>query len=389
MEHYLNIPVFHQPLGISDEKNFFQVPDSWIIFISDVRGSTKAIENGRYKDVNIVGVSTISAVKNACGLEEIPYIFGGDGATFVLPADFDQSTQSALVGCAQMAKREFQFELRIRRIMVGALRRAGQDLKIGRFQISPNITMAVFMGGALSLADDWAKDPKREELKIDESQNVQASFEGLECRWQPIQSKRGEVLSLLLKARGQNRLAVGELYKNFLEYLGNLMGKSRHDLFPLSQMKMNSTFSLRKLLSEAKVRSLPKTLERIKYLLNLWLNSSVSYFLLKFQMKAFGVDWKIYKKEVIENSDFLKFDDTLRIVLDVDAGQKRQLLSHLEDLKNQGLCYYGAHLSKQALMTCLVENRFGKHVHFIDGAGGGYALAARQMKAQFHENPKA
>jgi hypothetical protein len=34
-------------------------------------------------------------------------------------------------------------------------------------------------------------------------------------------------------------------------------------------------------------------------------------------------------------------------------------------------------------MTCLVFSLAqGRHVHFIDGADGGYALAARQLKAQ-------
>ena len=33
------------------------VPDDWIVMIADVRGSTRAIEEGRYKDVNMVGAS--------------------------------------------------------------------------------------------------------------------------------------------------------------------------------------------------------------------------------------------------------------------------------------------------------------------------------------------
>ena len=33
------------------------VPDDWIVMISDVRGSTRAIEEGHYKDVNMVGAA--------------------------------------------------------------------------------------------------------------------------------------------------------------------------------------------------------------------------------------------------------------------------------------------------------------------------------------------
>ncbi|MEP0899817.1 DUF3095 family protein [Nodosilinea sp. FACHB-13] len=34
----------------------------------------------------------------------------------------------------------------------------------------------------------------------------------------------------------------------------------------------------------------------------------------------------------------------------------------------------------RALMTCLVFERSGREVHFVDGADGGYALAAKPLK---------
>jgi hypothetical protein len=33
-------------------------------------------------------------------------------------------------------------------------------------------------------------------------------------------------------------------------------------------------------------------------------------------------------------------------------------------------------------MTCYVRAYAADHVHFVDGADGGYALAAKQLKAQ-------
>ena len=68
-----------------DFKAYEPVPDDWIVMIADVRGSTRAIEEGRYKDVNMVGAASITAVLNVCGEIEVPFVFGGDGGTVIVP----------------------------------------------------------------------------------------------------------------------------------------------------------------------------------------------------------------------------------------------------------------------------------------------------------------
>ena len=40
------------------------------------------------------------------------------------------------------------------------------------------------------------------------------------------------------------------------------------------------------------------------------------------------------------------------------------------------------HKSREALLTCIVFSYNGNHVHFVDGSDGGYAMAARGLKAQ-------
>ncbi|MGL6109258.1 MAG: DUF3095 family protein, partial [Rubrivivax sp.] len=47
----------------------------------------------------------------------------------------------------------------------------------------------------------------------------------------------------------------------------------------------------------------------------------------------------------------------------------------------QGL-RFGMDVADTALMTCLVTSaNEGLHVHFVDGGGGGYTNAARQLRA--------
>ena len=70
---------------VFEEKNYTELPEDWLIIATDVLGSTKAIDEGRYKEVNTIGASTIIAVLNATSHESICYQFGGDGAPAQLP----------------------------------------------------------------------------------------------------------------------------------------------------------------------------------------------------------------------------------------------------------------------------------------------------------------
>lgn len=70
----------------------------------------------------------------------------------------------------------------------------------------------------------------------------------------------------------------------------------------------------------------------------------------------------------------------LRMVISGTADQSRRLQRYLERQYQAGRLVYGLHIASSALMTCLVFERSGRQVHFVDGGDGGYALAALEMK---------
>ena len=72
----------------------------------------------------------------------------------------------------------------------------------------------------------------------------------------------------------------------------------------------------------------------------------------------------------------------LRMVMDGSEAQYRALQDYLEGQHREGRLVYGMHKSSEALLTCIVFSYNGNHVHFVDGSDGGYALAARSLKAQ-------
>jgi hypothetical protein len=61
-----------------------EIPGDWTVFLSDVVGSTKAITEGRYKEVNTAGSLPVMAIANLVGDMSFPFAFGGDGMTAVL-----------------------------------------------------------------------------------------------------------------------------------------------------------------------------------------------------------------------------------------------------------------------------------------------------------------
>ncbi len=90
-----------------------------------------------------------------------------------------------------------------------------------------------------------------------------------------------------------------------------------------------------------------------------------------------------YKKSINQHSDYRKFDDTLRLIIDCKKEDYETLRHELEKAYLEGKIYYGLHASNEALMTCFVEStQQGDHLHFIDGGDGGLAMASKQLKSQ-------
>jgi len=91
---------------------------------------------------------------------------------------------------------------------------------------------------------------------------------------------------------------------------------------------------------------------------------------------------EVYKRQLVENSDFRKYDDGLRMILDCTPELERGLTQILVAAASSGIVRYGLHRQDAAMMTCFTPSVMrSDHVHFIDGARGGYASAATALKA--------
>jgi Protein of unknown function (DUF3095) len=87
-----------------------------------------------------------------------------------------------------------------------------------------------------------------------------------------------------------------------------------------------------------------------------------------------------YLRQVVENSDFRKYDDGLRMVIDCTPELADEIERRLTAAAETAL--YGLHRQQHAIMTCFTQSALrDDHVHFIDGAQGGYTAAAIALKA--------
>ena len=78
---------YEQLEGFSGFSQFAQLkwyrplPSEWYVVITDIQGSTKAIQDGLYKEVNSVGAASIVALLNVVAPLKVPYVFGVNAST--------------------------------------------------------------------------------------------------------------------------------------------------------------------------------------------------------------------------------------------------------------------------------------------------------------------
>lgn len=370
---------------VMDLERYTPAPASSLLVLTDVVGSTKAIEAGRYKDVNALGVATIVALCNAMRDLELPFVFGGDGATLLIPASRRAAAEAALRGVRALAESAFGMALRASIVPLAELAAGGHAARVARFRASEHVRLAMFSGSAFALAERWLKEPERgPRYAVAPEGESAASFEGFECRWQPLTSQRGHTVSLIVRALAPNEAERTQTYRNLLHAFDRIVDADACHPVKLSGLQFAGWLGDYSV--EARVRAQgadgPAYVAARRHARQ---QTLVGKLLTASGIAAGGFDGKKYRRELLQNCDFRKFDDTLRMVVDLNVAEIYRLESRLAAEHRAGRLAYGLHLSGAALITCLVRSYSGNHLHFVDGAEGGYALAAKELKARLDE----
>jgi Protein of unknown function (DUF3095) len=371
---YGSIPVFRGFGRLMDPALYSPLPDDWTIGVADIVESTKAIAEARYKAVNMAGAAVIAAVTNALEGREFPFVFGGDGASFaVSPGDLERA-RDALAETAIWVKDDLNFVMRVALVPVAAIRAQGLDVRVARFGPSPNLSYAMFSGGGLG----WAETAmKRGEFAVPVAPSgTQPDLTGLSCRFEEMPSARGVILSVLVvPARSADPAA----FRKLIEDIVALVERSPDAGRPVPSGGPPLRWPPAGVEFEARAARGGPLFKRRAFVLA---NTLFAYLVMRFGVSVGGFVPRTYVQQVVENSDFRKYDDGLRMILDCTPELENALTQRLAAAASRGIARYGLHRQDAAMMTCFTPSALrSDHVHFIDGARGGYASAATALKA--------
>lgn len=370
------LPVFDMFEGVADAGNYRPMPDNWLIAAADIVNSTQAVAAGRYKAVNMAGASVISAILNALGRRDLPFVFGGDGALVAVPGSAADKTREALAAVKTWVAEELQLDLRAAIVPMTDIRANGFDVRVARFQAGPEVSYAMFNGGGASWVE---REMKAGRYAIAAAPpGSRPDLEGLSCRWNPIEAHHGEIVSIIVVPAGMETLAEFQKVVADVVALADEQGRGGH---PVPAEGPDFALIAKGVNYEARAAPPGK---RLRTRLRILFEMAAAYIFYKLGWTGGGFDPVAYKADVARNSDFRKFDDGLKMTIDVDAGHLAKIEKRLKEAAAAGHCRYGLHKQSSALMTCIVPSPFTRdHMHFIDGAAGGYAMAARNLKQAY------
>lgn len=371
---FQSLPVFDDFEGVTKDRNYTALPDEWWLAIADIVDSTRAIEAGHYKAVNMAGASVISAVMNAAGEHDLPFVFGGDGAAVAVPPAMEERARAALAATRDWVKANMELSLRVALVPIADIRKAGHDIRIGRFGASAQVSYAMFSGGGVH----WAEQQmKAGHYGVDAALATSPpDLSGLSCRWNPVRSRNGLIVSVIaLPVEGADDAGFRALVGDIVALAGN-GNRGGHPL-PEHGPPVNLSPGA----CRVEIRAAPPGLARWKKAVQIAFELLMITFLTKFDRKAGSFDPRRYREDVSANSDFRKYEDGLKMTVDVDRARLDRIRTRLAAAEAEGICHYGIHEQETALVTCLVPTPLSRdHMHFIDGGSGGYAMAASRLK---------
>ncbi|WP_034920019.1 DUF3095 family protein [Gillisia sp. CAL575] len=359
---------------VANKSLFSKVPEDWYAVAADIKNSTEAVRNGNHDQVNLVATGSVIAILNLAYSKNmtIPFFFGGDGATMLIPSELLDSTMAALSQHRINTLENFGLELKVGSLSIKEIYEKGVSLEISKVKVSDILTIPIVLGEGLQYAENHIKANFTNSNNASTKTPYLLNLEGMECKWDKISppETNQEVVSLIVIACKD--VDPSEVFSKVLQNIDTIYG-TLNNRKPISVKRLKLKASLKKLNDEMRTK-----LGKYNglYLLKNWITTIFG----KYYLKNTGAG-KTYLQKLVELTDTLTIDGRINTVITGTPQQRKSLTSYLNHLEEKGKIKYGLHVSEQSVMSCYVRDmKKDDHIHFVDGAGGGYTKAANQLK---------
>jgi hypothetical protein len=252
---------------------------------------------------------------------------------------------------------------------------SGKSIGVLKFQISRYAQQIMITGDGLEYAEMLIKNPyfaHRYSIPAGYIPKQDANFSGYECEFEEVESTKDEIISMIVQTTSSNPEGNHQTLKDILKMVESICGTEReHHPVALDRMvySHSSAQAMRHVMVNYKQRG--AAIRWLQVHLTLVRNIFYSF------VPNFITDW--FKERNLVDTDYRKYDGSLKMVLSCSKKSRESLDEYLETLYEQGKIDYGIHLSTKALITCYLQS-YRCQIHFVDGSNGGYALAAKQLK---------
>jgi hypothetical protein len=356
---------------LGNEDGFTKVPLDWHVVITDIKNSTHAVLGGEHQTVNFLATGSIVVVLNIASKRnvDVPFFFGGDGATFIVPELIINEAMEALAKYKLNCLNNFKLEMRAGSVGVAQIEDAGHYIRIAKHRRSSAFSIPVVLGDGLDYAEKQIKgaDYLAPEYTLPEDE---LDLTGMQCRWDRIgpPENQEEVVTLLVIAREGTQQAA--TLRKVMQKIEEIYGPARQrQPISISQLRLKTTFNSLK----AEILAKFGTFRLFKFIQSQLL---YAYSFIYFRT----VKGRRYLKQLVAMSDTLILDGKINTVISGTVKQREQLDAYLAQVELSNEIYYGLHISNASVMSCYVRNMDDGHIHFVDGSEGGYTQASRILK---------
>lgn len=359
---------------LDNEEDFKNVPESWYVIVVDIQNSTNAVKEGNHHQVNLTATGAIISVLNTIrkfqGNIEIPYFFGGDGATFIVPFSLLDKIVQVLDNYRIHIKRKTNLVLRVGQINVKELVEKNVQLKIAKHQLTEKLSIPIVLGNGLKVAEHIIKSSFKEKSTTSFDESL-LNLEGMECRWDEISPDKSQakVVCLLLDATVE--ATQSDIYKQVLSQMEKDFG-SFENRQPIKNTKLRLDANPKKVLEEMKISLVSNNW---MYFLKSWLKTNFGKIYLNLTSSG-----KQYLKQIGQLSHTFMLDGMINTVFTAEQSKIDNFIAFLDNLEADNKLIYGIHVTHASVMSCYVLDRRTTHSHFVDGTEGGYTSAAKMFK---------